>query len=212
MFITVFKILNYPMSTISVVHFSLIVICQTMFYQFNVYVTFIIILGSTTANTMTTTNASTSTTNADVNSQASDNDENEEKAEAVNENQAENESEDKNEAENESESEDKNENVAENKVENEDNEKDEKENQNENEEKEDSNELIQVNGHSESTSILSRASSSRGADIEDEGQETPKRPMSAKKRSVRIIDGHTSIDIQSNGDTTTDSNVKEGNK
>ena len=162
-----------------------------------------IILGTTIAKTITTTNASTSTTNADVISQASDNDENE--GEAENEKEAENEN------EKESESEDKNENITENEVEKEEIKKDEEETQNENEEKEDSNELIQINGHSESTSILSRASSSRGADIEDEGQETPKRPMSAKKR-VRIIDGHTSTDIQSNGDTTTDSNVKEGNK
>merc|ERR1711976_95368 len=57
-----------------------------------------------------------------------------------------------------------------------------------------------ANGHSDSTSLQSRASSLRAADIEDEGQESPddpKRPMSAKKRNVRIADGHTEL----NGDT-----------
>ena len=74
-----------------------------------------------------------------------------------------------------------------------------------------------MNGHSDSNSITSRASSSRisssrvsshsrAADIEDEGQASPtkKRPMSAKKRSVRIVDGHTSMEESStnqNGDT-----------
>ena len=76
---------------------------------------------------------------------------------------------------------------------------------------------IQMNGHSDSNSITSRASSSRisssrvsshsrAADVEDEGQASPtkKRPMSAKKRSVRIVDGHTSMEESStnqNGDT-----------
>ena len=76
---------------------------------------------------------------------------------------------------------------------------------------------IQMNGHSDSNSINSRASSSRisssrvsshsrAADVEDEGQASPtkKRPMSAKKRSVRIVDGHTSMEESStnqNGDT-----------
>ena len=75
-----------------------------------------------------------------------------------------------------------------------------------------------MNGHSDSNSINSRASSSRisssrvstshsrAADVEDEGQASPtkKRPMSAKKRSVRIVDGHTSMEESStnqNGDT-----------